>query len=231
MTDCIYIGYDSRESICYEVCKTSILEHSTANYQIFPIKLQTLLSVYSRTADPLASTEFTYSRFLVPYLNDYKGTALFCDCDFVFLEDVQKLFDLYDNKYAVMVCKHNYQPKNNTKMDGCIQTNYPKKNWSSLILWNCSHPKNKILTPELINTQTGKFLHRFEWLEETDIGSLPINWNWLVGWYKEPLDGTPKALHYTEGGPWFEQYKDCEYADKWLEYKTKFDMSLNTLCL
>jgi len=123
-----------------------------------------------------------------------------------------------DDNHAVMVCKHDYKPQNNTKMDGCQQTQYPRKNWSSLILWNCSHPANKKLTPDIINTQTGKYLHRFEWLTDSEIGSIPTTWNWLVGWYKEPRDGTPKALHYTEGGPWFDQYKDCEYADVWNKY-------------
>lgn len=217
----IYVGYDSRESICYDVCQSSVLANTLSSPHILPIKLDSLSGIYNRAPDPLASTEFTYTRFLVPHLNEYKEIALFCDCDFLFLEDVNELFKLYDERYAVMVCKHNYEPKNITKMDGCIQSTYPKKNWSSLILWNCSHPKNKILTPEIVNTQTGKFLHRFEWLDEEDIGTLPIQWNWLVGWYKEPQDGAPKALHYTEGGPWFEQHTNCEYADVWKEYKNQ----------
>jgi lipopolysaccharide biosynthesis glycosyltransferase len=215
----IFIGYDSRESICYDVCKFSIYENTKKNVEIIPIKLDEIANIYKREKDPLAATEFSYSRFLVPFLCDYKGIALFCDCDFIFLEDIQGIFDLYDDKYSAMVCKHDYIPTNAVKMDGCIQSSYPKKNWSSLILWNCSHPKNKILTPELINNQTGKFLHRFEWLDEEDIGDIPITWNWLVGWYKEPIDGNPKGLHYTEGGPWFENYKNCEYSEIWLEYK------------
>jgi len=100
-------------------------------------------------------------------------------------------------------------------MDGQVQTVYPRKNWSSMVLWNCAHPKNKILTPELLNKETPQFLHRFSWLEDEDIGSLPHEYNWLVGWYKEPKDGAPKILHYTEGGPWFDGYRDCEYADVW----------------
>ena len=215
----IFIGYDSRESICYDVCKYSILKHGTKNVKINPIKLCDISNIYKREVDPSAATEFAYSRFLVPFLSNYKGISLFCDCDFVFLKDVQEIFDLYDDKYAVMVCKHNYIPTNTIKMDGCVQTVYPKKNWSSLILWNCSHPKNKTITPELINNQTGKFLHRFEWLEDSDIGSIPLAWNWLVGWYKEPEDGKPKGLHYTEGGPWFKNYTNCEYGEVWLEYK------------
>ena len=102
-----------------------------------------------------------------------------------------------------------------TKMDGQVQLLYPRKNWSSMVLWNCGHPSNKKLTTELINKETGKYLHRFSWLDDSEIGSLPHEYNWLVGWYKEPKDGSPKILHYTEGGPWFENYRDCEYADVW----------------
>jgi len=217
----IYIGYDSREAICYDVCKKSIQINAKENFCVQPLKVQDLTDIYNREKDPLAATEFAYTRFLVPYLNSYNGVALFCDCDFIFTSNVQELFDLYNDKYAVMVCKHDYTPTNTIKMDGRVQTTYPKKNWSSLMLWNCNHPKNKILTPELINKETGKFLHRFEWLEEEDIGSIPINWNWLVGWYKEPQNGKPKAIHYTEGGPWFEDYKNCEYADVWSNYKNQ----------
>jgi hypothetical protein len=114
------------------------------------------------------------------------------------------------------VCvQHDYQPKETTKMDGQLQTVYPRKNWSSMVLWNCGHPKNKILTTDFLNEQTPKFLHRFSWLEDSEIGSLPHHYNWLVGWYKEPEDGKPKILHYTEGGPWFDGYRECEYADIW----------------
>ena len=216
----IYIGYDSREAICYDTCKASITYNTSDNVNINPIKISEMKGIYDREYDPLASTEFTYTRFLTPWLNDYKGWALFCDCDFIFLDDVSELFNLADDKYAVMVCKHDYNPKGVIKMDGAIQTVYPKKNWSSLILWNCRHKKNRDITPNTVNNQTGKYLHRFEWLNDRDIGSLPIQWNWLVGWYTEPRDGKPKALHYTEGGPWFDDYKNCEYASDWLKYKS-----------
>ena len=100
-------------------------------------------------------------------------------------------------------------------MDGQIQLQYPRKNWSSMVLWNCGHPKNKTLTPELLNKETGKYLHRFSWLDDSEIGNLPPIYNWLVGWYKEPKDGVPKILHYTEGGPWFDNYRFCEYHELW----------------
>lgn len=214
----IYIGYDSTEPECYDACHMSIQLNSTFNHAVRKLALDDLTHIHSRDVDPLASTEFTYSRFLVPALHCYDGWALFCDCDFIFLDDVQSLFDMADDRYAVMVCKHDYKPTNTMKMQGKTQTIYPRKNWSSLVLWNCSHPANRVMTPDVVNTATGKYLHRFEWLTDDQIGSIPIVWNWLVDWYKEPHDGTPKALHYTEGGPWLEQYSDCEYADQWNKY-------------
>ena len=197
----ILIGYDSREACCYDVCKISIESNTKSKTNISPIRLDQL-DMYKREEDLLASTEFTYSRFLTPWLCEYKGWALFCDCDFLFLHDLSELFELADDRYAVQVCKHEYTPRGDVKMDGKKQTTYPRKNWSSLILWNCGHEANAQITPDVINTQTGKFLHRFEWLSDDQIGSLPIQWNWLVGYYQEPHAGEPRALHYTDGGPW-----------------------------
>ena len=214
----IYIGYDTREDIAYQVSKFSILQRSK-NVSVIPLKLDDLKEkgLYWRGEDKLGSTEFTFSRFLVPELNDYKGWALFCDCDIIFLEDINNLFNLKDDKYAVMCVQHDYTPKEETKMDGKQQTLYPRKNWSSLVLWNCGHPSNQKISKELINNPetTGKYLHRFSWLKDEEIGAIPHYWNWLVGWYKEPNDGNPKAIHYTEGGPWFENYRDCDYHQNW----------------
>tara|TARA_B100002019_G_C21260273_1_gene596286 strand:- start:819 stop:1496 length:678 start_codon:yes stop_codon:yes gene_type:complete len=218
----IYIGYDSRESVCYDTCKRSITDTCVdETLTIKSIKQHDLKNIYRREHDPLAATEFAYTRFLVPYLNDYTGWALFCDCDFIFLDDVSKLFNLRDPDKAIMVCKHDYKPTNTIKMDGKIQSMYPRKNWSSLVLWNCSHPSNRIMTPDIVNKQTGKFLHRFEWLDDTEIGSIPITWNWLVNWYQEPQDGHPKALHFTEGGPWFDEWEASVYDDQWIKYRDK----------
>jgi lipopolysaccharide biosynthesis glycosyltransferase len=220
----IYVGWDSREDIAYQVCKHSILSRNE-NAEVFPLKQEELkeAGVYTRDADPLSSTEFTFTRFLVPQLTNYTGWALFVDCDFVFVEDVEKLFNLTLNQdYAVMVVQHDYQPKNTTKMDGKTQHVYPRKNWSSLILFNCGHPSNAALTPDLVNRATGAFLHRFQWLKDEEIGALSPEWNWLVGWYKEPDNGKPKAIHYTEGGPWFPNYINCEYGAVWTEEKYKY---------
>lgn len=214
----IYIGYDRREDLAYQVSKHSILSKDS-RAEVFPLKLNELreMGLYSRDEDKLGSTEFTFSRFLVPILNNYEGWALFCDCDILFLNPISELFSLVDNKYAVMCVQHDYSPKATVKMDGKAQSIYPRKNWSSLVLWNCGHPSNKKITKDLINdpSTTGKYLHRFSWLEDEEIGGIDHSWNWLVGWYQEPKDGSPKAIHYTEGGPWFEDYRFCDYHQTW----------------
>ena len=231
----IFIGYDSREDIAYQVCKQSLIDTCSKPHEldIVPIKLQDVKEqgIYTREDDILGSTEFTFSRFLVPYLADYNGWALFIDCDFLFLRDVIELFNCTHNasKYALMCAKHTYTPKNKTKMDGKKQFNYPRKNWSSCILWNCNHPSNKGITPELINNRsiTGEYLHRFSWLPDSEIGTISHEWNWLVNWYQEPVDGTPSALHYTEGGPWFKDYQRCEYAVDWYIAERNYLKKLN----
>lgn len=212
----VFVGYDIREDIAYQVCEYSIKKHQPLA-EVIPLKQKELREsgIYTRAVDPLSSTEFTFTRFLVPYLTDYKGWAVFVDCDFVFVEDVKQLFDQADDKYAVMVVQHDYTPKEELKMDGCKQLPYPRKNWSSTILWNCAHPKNKAITPDIVNSQTGQYLHRFQWLDDSEIGNLKPEWNWLAGWYHEPQDGTPKAIHYTEGGPWFKEYRRCPYHKIW----------------
>ena len=216
----IYVGWDSREDIAYQVCEHSIYQRTYKEFMnVVPLKQQELRekNIYTRDVDKLASTEFTFTRFLVPYLNNYEGWAIFCDCDMVFLTDAEEIFQQADPKYAVMCAQHDYTPEEGTKMDGQLQLQYPRKNWSSMVLFNCGHPSNKKLTKELVNDPetTGKYLHRFSWLEDDEIGELSHEYNWLVGWYKEPKDGTPKVLHYTEGGPWFENMRDCEYGDIW----------------
>ena len=217
----IYVGWDSREVEAYDVCCKSIKHHTanTFNYNIIPLKKEDLQAkgIYKRNADPLASTEFTYTRFLVPLLQNYNGYAIFCDCDFLWLKGIDVLLsDIQkDAQKAVYVCKHDYTPVQEVKMDNKIQTSYPRKNWSSLIIWNCEHVKHRKLTTDIVNNETGAFLHRFQWLDDDEIGDINIRWNWLVGEYTESQHGTPKALHYTNGGPWFENYKDCPYASVW----------------
>ena len=222
----IYIGWDSREDIAYQVAKLSIENHASVPVEIIPLKQKNLrkLGLYWRDVDKLASTEFTFTRFLIPELNEFQDWALFIDCDFVFLDDVKKIFDQAQDEYAVMCAQHDYTPKSTTKMDGKTQTVYPRKNWSSMMLINCGHPSNRVIDKEVVNSsrRSGAFFHRFSWLNDEEIGSLSHEWNWLVGWYNEPDDGSPKALHYTEGGPWFPEYEDCDYATEYYKVERQY---------
>ena len=213
----IYVGWDSREDIAYQVCEHSILRRTRSDIRVVPLKQSDLRAkgVYTRDVDKLASTEFTFTRFLVPHLNEYTGWAVFCDSDMVFLMDAVHLFDNLDNTKAVYCVQHDYNPPEGLKMDGQIQTQYPRKNWSSMMIFNCEHPSTQQLTVERVNTATGAYLHRFEWCDDSEIGILDCSYNWLVGHYSEGVDGTPKILHYTEGGPWFENMRNCAYDHVW----------------
>ena len=220
----IYIGYDSKEDIAYRVCKHSILKRSSTELKVTSLKLYELVTnkMYFRDIDPLASTEFTYSRFLVPALNKYKGWAIFCDCDFIFFEDVSKILLNLDDSKALYCVKHDYTPKEKHKMDGQKQTIYPRKNWSSFILFNCSHPSNKKLSVDLVNSETGSFLHQFKWLKDSEIGSLDERWNWLEGWTSNHNNNKPFAVHYTRGGPWFDEWQDVEFANEWISERDEY---------
>ena len=214
----VFVGYDPREDIAYQVCKHSIARRNK-EVLVRPLVQKQLREAgwYTRPIYPLSSTEFTFTRFLIPELCDYKGWALFMDCDMILLTDIQELFDQADEKYAVMCVHHDYTPREGFKMDGQKQSIYPRKNWSSVMLFNCGHPSNKQINSSVVNNTeiTGKYLHRFSWLQDSEIGQLSHEWNWLTDWYKEPEDGKPKLLHYTEGGPWFENYRDCDYHKEW----------------
>lgn len=219
----IFIGYDNKQDIVYQVCKNSILSR-TDDVEIIPIVKGNLnMEGIHIKEDKLGSTDFSLTRFLVPHLAGYNGWALYVDCDFVFLEDISRLFKLTKNQdCAVMVVQHDYQPVNSIKADGKSQHLYPRKNWSSLVLWNCEHPSNRTLTPLFINQSNTSFLQRFQWLKDEEIGNINPEWNWLVGWNKEPKDGSPKALHYTEGGPWLTEHLKCEYGAIWTEEKFRY---------
>jgi lipopolysaccharide biosynthesis glycosyltransferase len=214
----VFVGYDTREDIAYQVCKHSIISKQP-EAKVRPLKQQELRDAgwYTRGIDKLASTEFTFTRFLIPELCNFKGWALFMDCDMILKTDIKELFDQADDRYAVMCVQHDYSPSATTKMDGQTQTIYPRKNWSSVMLFNCGHKGNEKLTQDLVNNPevTGAYLHRFSWLKDKEIGELSPEWNWLVGHYNEPEDGTPKLIHYTEGGPWFENYRNCDYHQDW----------------
>lgn len=226
----IFIGYDSREDEAYRVCRASLLRRSSRDLHILGID-ETVLRAsgwFTRQSygegvqkfDALDrkpfSTAFSFTRFLVPALSMYQGWALYCDCDFLFQADVSLLFEKADPAYAVMCVKHHHDPGEKIKMAGQTQTRYHRKNWSSLILWNCAHPANAALTPWHVNNFPGSWLHAFQWLEDEQIGDIPRHWNWLSG-VSAPLPGemVPSAIHYTLGTPNLQGHEDCPYADLW----------------
>jgi len=212
----VFVGYDPREDIAYQVCKHSILTKQPAA-DVRPLVQKELRDAgwYTRPVDKLASTEFTFTRFLVPELANFKGWAVFMDCDMILTTDIKQLFDQADDRYAVMCVQHDYTPKEGMKMDGQKQTVYPRKNWSSVMLINCAHPSNAVLTQDTVNEieLNGAYFHRFSWLKDEEIGELDHTWNYLVGVYDD-LE-KPNLIHYTEGGPWFENYRHCEFHQLW----------------
>ena len=209
----IFIGYDTKETVAYHVCSNSIIRQSTQPVSIVPLAL-TLLDDYTETHTD-ASNEFVYSRFLVPHLMDYNGWAVFIDGDMILQDDISNLWNLRDDSKAVMVVKHDYKTKMPIKYFGAKNEDYPRKNWSSVILWNCNHPAHKILSPEFIQQSTGQYLHRFGWLTDTDIGELPIEWNWLADEYG--VNNNAKLIHYTLGTPCFEEFADTPMGELWHE--------------
>jgi hypothetical protein len=193
----------------------SILTRASIPVAIIPLVQSQLraMGCYTRTRGPTESTEFSLTRFLVPYLSGFRGVSVFMDCDMLCLADVAELLPA---RGAVSVCQHDYTPSTETKMEGQVQTAYPRKNWSSLMVFN--NASCLTLQPDYINQATGLSLHRFHWKDDKAIGSLPLEWNWLVGEY-EP-NPNAKLLHYTLGGPWFSDYQGCDYADLWhAEYR------------
>ena len=220
----IYIGFDSSnygQEIAWEVCRRSILKNcsDTSKIKIIKLKKKELINkgIFTRT-DNDGSTEFTYTRFFVPYLNNYKGYAIFVDSDFLWECDILELFEKYISQECAVSCvKHTYTNCNGKKkMDGQVQEWYPKKNWSSLMIFNCEHPnviKNLVL--KNTNTKSPKWLHRMEWCEEEEILEIPKDYNYLVNYY---FDGNIKALHFTDGGPWHPGCEKVIFGDRWLKY-------------
>ena len=213
----IFIGYDSREDIAYRVAKETLEKHSSIPLEITPIVQSELRhqGIYWREPDTLAATEFSFTRFLTPHLAGYTGWALFCDCDFLFRGDIAAITDYMDGAKAVMCVPHEYTPTESVKMDGKAQHQYPRKNWSSFVLFNCEHPQVKALTPKVVNEQTGMYLHRFQWLTDDLIGALPIAFNYLEGWHTKQDCPNPIGVHFTRGGPWFNEWQNVEYAAEW----------------
>jgi hypothetical protein len=208
----VFIGYDPRETVAYSVLAHSIQARASRPVSVAPLMLTQLKAVLSRERHPLQSTDFSFSRFLTPYLSGYAGWSVFMDCDMLVLDDIANLWKLRDDRYAVMVVKHHHVPRETVKFLGEPQSKYEKKNWSSVMLFNNAHCR--ALTPDYVNCASGLELHQFKWLGDDDlIGALPERWNHLVGYNPPRQDAA--LVHYTIGGPYFDAYRECEYSKEW----------------
>lgn len=209
----IYIGYDPREAVAFHTLSHSILRRSSSPISIAPLVQSQLKKLYWRPRGPTESTEFSMTRFLVPHLSGFAGWSVFMDCDMLCRVDISELMREAERQpdKAVLVCKHDYVPKTERKFLDQVQTKYARKNWSSLMVFN--NERCRSLGVDYVNSASGLELHRFSWVDERAIGELPLEWNWLVGEY----DYNPgaKIVHFTIGGPYFEPYRDCDYAPEW----------------
>jgi len=215
----IFIGYDQVEAAAFHTLCHSIWRRASRPVSITPIKLNMLRDYHNRDRDPMQSNEFAFTRWLVPFLCNYEGRAIFMDCDMLVLDDIAKLWNHFDPQYAVQVVKHNHVPEESHKYLGMPQSKYEKKNWSSVMLFN--NAKCRALTPDYVNTAHGLDLHQFKWLEGDElVGDIPMRWNFLVDYYKKiPVEALGN-IHYTIGGPYFKDYANCDYAGEWWsEYK------------
>lgn len=218
----IFVGYDPREAIAYHVCANSIIRNSSRPVSIIPVALN-LFKDYTETHTD-GSNHFIYTRFLVPYLMSWIGHAIFIDGDMIVRGDIAELWDLRAADKDVQVVKHDYKTRMPIKYLGAKNEDYPRKNWSSVILWNCNNFPNRRLTPEYIMKSPGSHLHRFEWLEDERIGELPKEWNWLPDEFGP--NENAKLLHYTLGTPCFHEFADTPQANEWHRERMLTDYSL-----
>lgn len=212
----VFIGFDPVESVAWHTMAHSIYSRSSRPVALIPINLTNLKGIFTRPRDAKQSNEFSFTRFLVPYLSDYKGYALFFDCDMMLRTDIAEIFNEVDKDpgKAVYVVKHDYTPRDDIKYLNTVQYQYPRKNWSSVVVWDCTHPSNRRVTPEFVNSASAMELHRFLWLQDEEIGQLNVRWNWLVGEYDEPPSDV-KNVHWTVGGPYFHEYSKADFAHEW----------------
>lgn len=211
----VFIGYDSRESVAFYTLAHSIWRRASQPVSVVPIALHSLSHLHNRPRERYQSNDFTFSRWLVPYLCDYEGWAIFMDCDMIVLRDISELWGYRDSRYAVQVVKHFYNPFEKEKYLGNEQDAYERKNWSSVMLLNCA--ACTALTLEYVNTASRLDLHQFKWLgenSEDQIGELPSNWNHLVGYGKEMPNAA--LVHFTIGGPYFKEYVGVEHTNTWI---------------
>ena len=209
----LFVGFDRKEAIAHHVFAHSVRRLASRPVSITPLDLGQLQGYTERHGD--VSNEFVYSRFLVPYICGFKGWAIFVDGDMLMRGDISHLWDMRDKSKAVQVVPHVYETKFPRKYLGAVNENYPRKNWSSVIIWNCEHPANAALTPMMVQAQPGAYLHRFAWLQNSEIGHLSKHWNWLVGEYD--YNAHARLVHFTVGAPCFKEYQRCDYADEWFQ--------------
>lgn len=221
----VYIGFDPNESVAFYTLAHSILRRASIPVSIAPLMRSQLKAVYARERGPTESTEFSLTRFLVPYLSGYSGWSVFMDCDMLCLADIGELAAQIERQpdKTVLVCKHDYSPRTERKFLDQVQTKYPRKNWSSLMVFN--NARCRTLTPAYVNSAPGLDLHRFNWIEDDAIGELPLEWNWLVGEYDHRPDA--KIVHYTLGGPYFDDYRNCDYAAEWFAERASMEQVTN----
>jgi lipopolysaccharide biosynthesis glycosyltransferase len=218
----IFVGYDPREAIAYHTCANSIIRQASQPVAIIPLALN-LFTDYTETHTD-GSNHFIYSRFLVPHLMDYTGHAIFIDGDMIVRSDIAELWNLRRHDVDVQVVKHDYKTRMTEKYLGSRNEDYPRKNWSSVILWNCQNPANKRLTPEFVEKATGAELHRFSWIRDERIGELPREWNWLPDEFGANLKA--KLLHYTLGTPCFTEFHNTPQGDEWHRERALTDYCL-----
>lgn len=228
----VFLGWDGAQTRAWNIARSSLMAHSLTPVEAHRVTMTALRGLYQRPtsmhdgrlwddiSDAPMSTGHAIARFFVPHLTARDGWALFTDGDVLFRKDVAELFALADSRFAIQVVQHQHEPIETTKMDGQVQTRYARKNWSSVMLWNLEHPAHDALTMSMLNTVPGRDLHRFCWLDDDLIGSLPAEWNWLVGHSSALID--PAIVHFTDGLPDQPGYESAPFADEW------FDMARRT---
>lgn len=236
----IWVGHDPREQAAYDVAVFSLLRRTTIPVTFAPIsathckpagfkrpwKMVDGQRIDDADGKPF-STEFSFARFMVPFLKSTSDIAVFFDCDFLWRADIADLMRSVDPRHAVSVVQHDYRPAETVKMDNCAQERYARKNWSSLVVWNLRHPGNARLTLGDVNTKPGAWLHGFAWLADDEIGRLDPSWNWLDGGGSSVQDGiiNPKVVHHTRGAPCLPGWENVAFADEWRQEKAVLDAS------
>ena len=218
----VCVGYDPREAVVYHVCVNSIIRLSSQPVAVTPLALNNLAGYVERHRD--GSNQFTYSRFLVPQLMGWSGWALYIDGDMLLRADIAELWSLRDESKALLCVQHDYRTKLREKYLGAKNEDYPRKNWSSVMLWNCAHPANRRLTPEFVQQASGAELHRFTWLDDELVGALPKEWNWLPD--ELGPNAQAKLLHWTLGAPCFQEFENAPMAQEWHQERRRMSESL-----